>query len=655
MGLGPWIIQSDLLLGPTEPPLGQPLLEMAWWLVFPCLVFMMMVVLALKALGTYLSQLKEEPPPLSPMSDWMPEEPAPPIVPPIPEPKEPDTEELGRPKPSEIQPLPPEVEGVRATSDLVTQTGTFRGPLLILYDAEEGSTDRDVLNQIDSSAILSRQSEVGWIIPRGGEALDVPHALLRWERSGNLWTIAELHCGWVRVNGVDLRELPEGRIPLQHGDRIDLPGDLSFWFKSDSGQAVLIEEGEAKPQVLTPDKRWLISRCDVPIIPIKDARGEISTPHLYLGIGDGWELRDLRSKNGSYVSAEGAGLRPLVRPQVVLRNEFFLYLGGHRKLRLAVHLPSEIQVDKEHAYRLRAWVGHGGQADVYQASPGDSTEIYALKLADPRLDPEIANRRFEREKEVLEALSGVPGVPRYVGGGVAEALLRPFVVMEFIPGINVKTLLRYGAHLSENGKPLNEALVIIYQVAEILKKIHQRGWVHCDLKPGNVRIHAQTGDVYLLDFSLAVQRGFRFERARTVGYSPPEIEIGSRGVHPPEADKSADIYSLGIIFYELLTGCLPPREWRQKWQDEWKSWYEKGSGKPPEPKADHEVLTETKIASYQVRECIARCLQPIPANRYQSVEDFLRDFLQAVAQREVVTGDQGKRLLQGLIKDIVQL
>jgi serine/threonine protein kinase len=200
-------------------------------------------------------------------------------------------------------------------------------------------------------------------------------------------------------------------------------------------------------------------------------------------------------------------------------------------------------------YRLRRVIGGGGMAVVYSATDEALHRSVAVKLladnfaADPAL-----RKRFVREGRLAARLSH-PGIVAVYDSG-AEAG-RPFIVMELVDGRTLADELARRKRL-----PPHEAADIAATVAAALAHAHEAGLVHRDVKPANVLI-GTGGEIKLADFGIAAATGdrTRFTEVGTVlgtaSYLAPEQAAGA------EAGPPADIYALGAMLYEMLTGAPP--------------------------------------------------------------------------------------------------
>jgi serine/threonine-protein kinase len=202
-------------------------------------------------------------------------------------------------------------------------------------------------------------------------------------------------------------------------------------------------------------------------------------------------------------------------------------------------------------YELLELLGRGGMGEVWRARQHSLSRMVAIKLLPENLskNPEFI-ARFQKEATALASLSH-PNIIQIIDRG--EAGGQYFFVMEFVPGRSLRELLGSG-RLSAA-----EALPLIAQICRAIDDAHAKGIIHRDLKPENILVDDR-GHVKVADFGLAgIQAGAAELQLTatavamgTVNYMAPEQRRDARNV-----DGRADLYSLGVIFYELLTGELP--------------------------------------------------------------------------------------------------
>lgn len=197
-------------------------------------------------------------------------------------------------------------------------------------------------------------------------------------------------------------------------------------------------------------------------------------------------------------------------------------------------------------------IGRGGMGAVYKARQPELDRLVALKILGPRSvrDPGFSER-FTREARALARLNH-PHIVAVYDFGHRDDL--SYFIMEFVDGANLRQVQR-GGDLSPA-----EALAIVPQICEALQFAHNEGVVHRDIKPENVLLD-QKGRVKIADFGLAkiVGRDPRHLTLTQEGHvmGTPHYMAPEQVEHPHEVDHRADIYSLGVVFYEMLTGELP--------------------------------------------------------------------------------------------------
>jgi predicted Ser/Thr protein kinase len=197
-------------------------------------------------------------------------------------------------------------------------------------------------------------------------------------------------------------------------------------------------------------------------------------------------------------------------------------------------------------------IGKGGMGAVYKARQPTLDRLVALKILPPRTgtDPGFAER-FAREARALAKLSH-PNIVAVYDFGQAQG--QHYFIMEYIDGPNLRRVEQAGK-LSPK-----EALQIIPQICEALQYAHDEGVVHRDIKPENVLLDKK-GRVKIADFGLAKILGLEARDLRLTGtrdvMGTPHYMAPEQVQNPQEVDHRADIYSLGVVFYEMLTGELP--------------------------------------------------------------------------------------------------
>lgn len=215
-------------------------------------------------------------------------------------------------------------------------------------------------------------------------------------------------------------------------------------------------------------------------------------------------------------------------------------------------LPAGARIGRYTVVRL---LGAGGMGLVYEATQDAPRRAVALKLMRPGLVSPDLLRRFELEAQTLARLQH-PGIAQVYDAGMERSAqsATPYLAMELVDG---RTLTAYAA-----GRPIAEKLDVFAKLAEAVAHAHQRGVVHRDLKPANVLVDA-AGQPKVLDFGIARLMGEDGPRTAgstregqvlgTLAYLSPEQAEGN----PDRIDIRADVYALGVMLYELLSGRLP--------------------------------------------------------------------------------------------------
>ena len=265
-------------------------------------------------------------------------------------------------------------------------------------------------------------------------------------------------------------------------------------------------------------------------------------------------------------------------------------------------------------YRIVRQLGQGGTARVYLAERDDGqfTQRVALKLLRPGHDSEIDQERFRAERQILASLNH-PNVARLLDGGMSDDGL-PYIVMELIEG---EPIDRY---CESRALPARERLEIFMTVCDTTQYAHRRLIVHRDLKPSNILVTSD-GLVKLLDFGLAKLLERRPEERlspltsqhwMTPEYAAPEQ------IRSEPATTQTDVYQLGVVLYELLTGALPFGRRERSSHELANAILERD---PPLPSA---VVMQGNALRGDLDAIVLTALRKEPEQRYASVE-ALRD------------------------------
>jgi len=281
---------------------------------------------------------------------------------------------------------------------------------------------------------------------------------------------------------------------------------------------------------------------------------------------------------------------------------------------IKIHFAPGEQLSKR--YRIIEEIGRGGMGIVYKAEDLDLDITVALKIIHPRFAKD--SRLISRfKKEVLSARSiSQENVVRIYDMGEADDI--KYISMEYIRGQNLKDLISTSGPLTKR-----KTVEMMRQICEALKAAHRHGIIHRDLKPSNIMIDVN-GQVHVMDFGLAKSiSGLKTEKSKMIIGTPKYIS--PEQAKSEEIDQRADIYSLGLIIFEMLTGKPV-----FKAEDENEYFLKHIKEKPPSPsQLNPEVPPNLdKIA--------AKCLEKNREDRYQTTEEILRDLSQIEQQPKVL-------------------
>jgi serine/threonine-protein kinase len=271
-------------------------------------------------------------------------------------------------------------------------------------------------------------------------------------------------------------------------------------------------------------------------------------------------------------------------------------------------------------YRLDRTVARGGMATLFKATDLRDGRQVAIKVphAEMEADPVLVER-FRREREIGRELDH-PGVVKTFDG---EERSRPYMVIEWVDGQLLRSILNQERQLT-----IERATNFALQILDALDTMHKHGVVHRDLKPENIMVDAEDR-IKLIDFGIAMKEDARritfVDMSPTLGtpdYISPEQVKGQRG------DQRSDIYSLGVMFYEMLTGDPPFR------------------GPNPLAVMNERVLHDPEPArskraeiSPELEEILNRALERDPRRRYQTASEMEWE----LEHQEQVSVEDGER------------
>jgi hypothetical protein len=272
-------------------------------------------------------------------------------------------------------------------------------------------------------------------------------------------------------------------------------------------------------------------------------------------------------------------------------------------------------------FHVRNLVGKGGMGEVYQAHADGKTIALKIVSVEVARNP-LYRQRIEREAEALAALDH-PNIVRFYGAGEFENIF--FIALEFVQGQDLKALL------SEQGKfSWSDVSARVEEIASALDHAHQRGLVHRDIKPANIMLRRKaevdTTEAVLTDFGIVkilnadTQITATGNVFGTIDYMAPEQILNSK-----EVDHRADIYALGIMLYELLTGERPFKG------SQGQVLFAHLQQPAPNPRGSNADIPA------HVAQSILKALEKQPENRYPSVAVFAAALLATEVSYEKYT------------------
>lgn len=272
-------------------------------------------------------------------------------------------------------------------------------------------------------------------------------------------------------------------------------------------------------------------------------------------------------------------------------------------------------------FELLELVGRGGMGTVYQARQKNLGRLVAIKLLPVEISADEAlASRFQREAQTMARLQHPNLVTVFTSGETVEGHF--YFVMEFVAGEDLQKRLRRGP------MECSAAVKILREICDALEHAHQVGIIHRDIKPSNVLLDG-AGQARVADFGLAILKGQNAERLTRTGAALGTLEYSApeQTDNPARTDQRSDIYSVGVMAFEMLTGQLP-----------------RGVFDPPSKQA---------TVDWRFDEVILRALQHDPEKRFPTVAAFREALLRAQEEALIsaVDGDLLSGAQAGVIED----
>jgi eukaryotic-like serine/threonine-protein kinase len=256
-------------------------------------------------------------------------------------------------------------------------------------------------------------------------------------------------------------------------------------------------------------------------------------------------------------------------------------------------------------YQIQAHLAQGGMSDIYRAFDLVNRRDVAIKIPDQTIIGDPAQyERFQRELEVINTLNH-PAILKGLGSGKYNRI--PYLVTEFVDGRSLRAMIDEDAPI-----PSEDAILLVRKIAEGMAYCHANNVIHRDLKPENILVTTD-GRPVIMDFGLALTKG-----SHRVTYSNLSASMGTPDYMAPEqiegrrGDQRTDVYALGTILYEMLTGKTP-------FTGDTNMAIMAQHLQKDAPRLDH----VNSAVSAELAAIVSRCLARDPDKRYPDMKAFI--------------------------------
>ncbi|MBK9189537.1 MAG: protein kinase [Phycisphaerales bacterium] len=278
-------------------------------------------------------------------------------------------------------------------------------------------------------------------------------------------------------------------------------------------------------------------------------------------------------------------------------------------------------------YVIESLLGEGGMGVVYVASQGRPARQVAIKVIRGAFGTRGLVRRFEHEAEVLARLQH-PGIAQVLSAGTAmiEGVRRPYIAMELIRGEDLVH------HCTQRELSSRERVALMARVCDAVQHAHQRGVIHRDIKPQNILVNEE-GQPKVLDFGVArvasredAMTTIRTSMGQLIGtlaYMSPE-QIGG---DPAEVDTRSDVYALGVVLYQVLSGRLPHNVSSRSLPE---------AARIIREEAPERLSRTSRVLRGELETIVAKAIEKDKARRYQSAADLGADLRRYLAGEPIL-------------------